>query len=38
MRYMYYLFLIMGIEVRAVKSLGSLGGRESVPLDVSSVA
>lgn len=26
MRYMYYLFLIMGMEVRAVKSLGSLGG------------
>lgn len=38
MRYMYYLFLIMGRRIRIVKSLGSLGVRESAPLDALSVA
>lgn len=38
MRYMCYLFLIMGRRIRIVKSLGSLGLRESAPLDASSVA
>lgn len=38
LRYMYYLFLIMGVGIRIVKSPGSEGIRESVPLDASSVA